>query len=93
MSQTPEALPGIVEKKKIIRKKVAAAAAATTVELDRNDDDIQTYTHTHTHTHTPMPTTSPILAPALHSDALVQLLTKDTTSSAQPRKKIIRKKA
>jgi hypothetical protein len=93
MSQTPEALPGIVEKKKIIRKKVAAAAAAaaTTVELDRNDDDIQT--HTHAHTHTPMPTTSPILAPALHSDALVQLLTKDTTSSAQPRKKIIRKKA
>jgi len=92
MSQTPEALPGIVEKKKIIRKKVAAAAA-TTVELDRNDDDIQTHTHTHTHTHTPMPTTSPILTPALHSDALVQLLTKDTTSSAQPRKKIIRKKA
>jgi hypothetical protein len=83
MSQTPEALPGIVEKKKIIRKKVGAAAAAaatTTVELDRNGDDIQ-------------PATTPILAPALHSDALVQLLTKDTTSSAQPRKKIIRKKA
>jgi hypothetical protein len=80
MSQTPEAPPGIVEKKKIIRKKVGAAAAAattTTVELDRNGDDIQ-------------PATAPT---ALHSDALVQLLTKDTTSSAQPRKKIIRKKA
>lgn len=89
--QIPEAPPSTSEKKKIIRKKlqVAATTVSTTeleaaTELDRNDD-------AKTHEHTLLPATPS--APVLHSDALVQLLSKDTTSSAQPRKKIIRKKS
>jgi hypothetical protein len=89
--QIPEAPPSTIEKKKIIRKKLQVAATTVSAteleaatELDRNDD-------AKTHEHTLLPATPS--APVLHSDALVQLLSKDTTSSAQPRKKIIRKKS
>lgn len=104
-TQIPETPPSTTEKKKIIRKKLQVAAttvtattvAATTVaateleatqleavtELERNDD---------AKTHDTLLPATPS-GPVLHSDALVQLLSKDTTSLSQPRKKIIRKKS
>jgi hypothetical protein len=84
--EVTEAKPTIVEKKKVIRKKVQAsevAIAVAEVELDRNDIPIQT---------PPPPSittpsiTTPITPP---SDALAQLLTTDTSIT---QKKIIRKK-
>jgi len=105
--QIPEAPPSTTEKKKIIRKKLQVAAttvaattvaattvaattvAATTVaatELEATELEATELEATELEAATE-------LGPVLHSDALVQLLSKDTTSSAQPRKKIIRKKS